>query len=1518
VFLSARRLLCSVFVTVVGALAFAAAPALAAEGYGLTGSFGSMGSAAGQLEHPEGVAVNDATGDVYVADPGNRRVDQFTSAGVFERAFGAKVEPSGANVCTALTGCQQGAEGSGPGEFKQPTLVAVDNSTGASKEDVYVMDAGNNVVDKFSAAGAYDGQLAGGNCEEPAVVAPACVGSKLVPFEPLHGIAVDPSGDLWVLAGETVYEFSDTGVVLKSFRVEMRGGSFSGLAVDAVGPGHVYANRYGSQVQFEATTGAEVSSQYFGGQLTALAIDPANDDLLVDKSDGTIARYGPITEGEQLPLQVFPGEGETLPESHGIAVNGSAAGGPIYATESAADEVAVLTEGPRPEPPETKGASGETQTTAMLHGELNPGGAEGELKYHFVYSTEGKCTGTAASGVVPQPPGTITKADKALVAVEATDLEPLAKYTVCLIAANKFGETLGNEEPFQTKPAPPTIISESSETGYEEYLNEDEARLFASINPNNEETGWKFEYSLTEAAGDELTGRITTLPGAPPLMAEFNESGVGVDVELERGSIKPDTTYYYRVLAENEQSKIEDKPAEGQVEHFETHPELPETRKPEAVAHTSATLRGVLNPKQAGDGGTYEFRYAPSQGDSNGLPYTCGGEGEETTPATAFAGNEQEAASAVVSGLMVPATKYTFCLVERNRAGRATQGPAETFQTAPLPPTIEGESVSFVETGAATLQARIDPEGAETAYHFEYGPEAGVYDASVPVPAGEIPAGVAGVPVNGYATGLRPGSTYHYRVVASSVVEGKPVTIDGPDQTFTTRVSQGTGSPASCPNERARIEQPYGLGLPDCRAYELVSPPDTEGSEFVGTLNHAAVSGEAVAYGSQGSFSGPVGAQLESAYVSRRGSDGWSTQNITPPTKIGTSGTIRENYLASIFTPELTKGVLFQLGGTLGSEVPAGYDDLYVADFAERTYQTVTNIPPPGIPPYENRELNYIYPFVWGASADLSHVVFNQNAALTPGASAEYLNDLGHVSQIIHAYLWANGSLRQVDIPPTGTTFTGSGSISNAFHPISEDGLKIVFTGPTGQLYVRENPEQQPYYASECAVAVDACTVEVSASERTNAQGQPDPDPHGPRPATDEGSSADGSRVFFSSSAELTDNANTGEEDDAANLYEYNFNAPEGKRLTDLTVDTATDQLDKEKGAQVDGVADIGEDGSYVYFVANGVLASNKREYNNAKGEAVLEEARAGEYNLYVYHEGAVTFIATLSPSDQYGEFSGGGTISSGSAGSRVSADGTHLAFISERSLTGYDNQPVKPGGIDDHCDGPEGGCGEVYLFDAGSDSHPPTLVCASCDPSGARPLGAATGFPSEPELYYATRNLSENGSRLFFDSSDPLVPHDSNGLQNVYEYENGHDYLISDGAGSAGSSFLDASSNGENVFFTTTDGLVGQDRDKRDAVYDARVDGGFPAPAAPAECVNADSCHGPQSPQPGVFGVSGTATFVGIGNFTPPPPNAPKMVTKKTVKCKHGYTKNKHGKCVMSKKKHKAKRASDNRRAGR
>ena len=1168
-------LVLSVFAATLGAMAFASAPASAKQVHVYSRSFGGPGEGAGEMDlvfwddrtgrgSGSGVAVNEETHDVYIADAGNHRVDEFEPDGTFVRAWGWGVNKKSPKAelqeCTAATECQAGASESAPGAFEEPVFIAIDNDPlSTSHGDVYVGDRGDDLVTKFTAEGQLealwgtDGQLNGSAAEEG-------------PFRTLMGIAVDSTGTLSVLteakhiiegSSQDWFKFAADGVAEPTVAILQ---SAIPLGIGLGSSGDLYKVRDEGEgfLQENSASGQELR-EYSGFQgVTAFAIEPITNNIyLAQKNEVTR-----IPSKSESQIERF-GAGH-LTEGAGVAVDastGNAASGTVYVADGAGDDVAVFALGLLPEVTVQPVSSFPSTTSATLTGTVNPQGlAVKECKFEYI------------SGAALHPPS----------ADEVQTVTPPA------------GEYLEFELDFE---------GETSNFSTETSLGEVQGRL------------------------EEMT---TIGPG-----------NVAVTSVNERGG----------------PYKIEFKGALGD-------------RALPLITSSVPSVSVAITTEGAGGGGGWgaaaSVPCVPGPGEAAGDI----GKGSAPVPV-----------SATATGLTQGETYY-YRLSATNAVG--TESESEGTFLQPKTVVVEGESSSLVETGAVTLGATINPGGSETRYHFEYGAAAGDYEVSVPIPDREIPAELQGVEVSARATGLQPSTTYHYRVVAES---GLPGAVDGPDQTFTTLTPQGTGSPANCKNEQLRAEQPYGLELPDCRAYEQVSPVENEGANIEHEMARAAVSGEAIKYVSQNSFGEPVSAQYTNSYISRRGPDGWSTQDITPPITLGRGSEQGVSFAEMVFTPELTEGTFVQLGGApLSSETPMNHHDLFVANFADRSYELVPTVPPE----FETEHPDAFQPGVSGTSTDLSHVVFAQLGALTPGASPDQR----------HVYDWTGGHMYQVDIPPAGTTFAGgAGAPSPSSRPVSEDGQQVVFTGPEGQLYVREHPEQPPVGGSECAVPGDACTVEVSASQRT------EPDRHGPQPASFQGASADGSRVFFTSNAELTDNANTGPEDNAPNLYEYELNT--GK-LTDLTADKDPSDTD---GASVLDAVEISEGGTYVYFVAQGVLSTAPNR------QGLL--ASSGMDNLYVYAEGHTAFIATLSTADPFGSY----------MDSRVSADGTHLAFVSVRSLTGYDNQP---GEHSIGC-GSEG-CGEIYLYDVTTGS----LVCASCD-RAANGRWAPRG--SAPRVLSVTRN---------------------------------------------------------------------------------------------------------------------------------------------------------------------------------
>ncbi|MGA7703662.1 MAG: hypothetical protein WB998_02085, partial [Solirubrobacteraceae bacterium] len=210
------------------------------------------------------------------------------------------------------------------------------------------------------------------------------------------------------------------------------------------------------------------------------------------------------------------------------------------------------------------------------------------------------------------------------------------------------------------------------------------------------------------------------------------------------------------------------------------------------------------------------------------------------------------------------------------------------------------------------------------------------------------------------------------------------------------------------------------------------------------------------------------------------------------------------------------------------------------------------------------------------------------------------------------------------------------------------------------------------------------------------------------------------------------------------------------------------------------------------------------------------------------------------------------------------------------------------------------------------------------CNPTGEPPAagGGVAPFPEGTEESFGvfrSRHLLTDAGQVFFGTKDALVPSDTNGVLDVYEYEAGHVYLISSGTSSFESNLEDVSESGDVVFFRSDQQLVSQDsQEGQIVIYDARVDGGFAEPSSPPACTTADACRTPVSPQPSLYGAPASQTFSGVGNLTPPPSSSGKTTVKKVTKCKKGFTKNKKDKCVRrkTKKSKKAKKASNNRRA--
>lgn len=723
---------------------------------------------------------------------------------------------------------------------------------------------------------------------------------------------------------------------------------------------------------------------------------------------------------------------------------------------------------------------------------------------------------------------------------------------------------------------------------------------------------------------------------------------------------------------------------------------------------------------------------------------------------------------------------------------------------------------------------------------------------------------------------------------------------------------------------------PAWAGLPDNRAYEMVSPVDKGDGSRMPNLAVASPGGEHVVV--DGGVTNSLLSSGASWMLENRTPTGWKGVQVGPPPGQGSTeesyfeqrstelAAVSEDFSSFAFqtmvgidprdrnSPFGTHSVAFGSYPTEG--IPSS--DAYVRYGPTAPFMFASGPPAPAVKTTEVPAECYTEPafcgendaVFGGGSSDLSVVVWSQlKPMVAPPASlpGSPVDTHEHGSEV---YESTNGTGQQlVGLVPASGAACGpsqggcvvpacgaamgdaSGYIGmvifNSFAPtagaVSGDGSQVVFTSPEpavegesgchpGEIYVRED---------------GTSTVQASASQRTGG------DPHGPRRKLYAGSAQEGGRlntVFFTSSEELANNSNTGNEDQGNDLYAYSLKT--GK-LTDVSADSNPSDVN---GASVISFVGSSTDGSIVYFTATGVLTSEP----NSQGEKAQAEAS----NLYVYDgsTGTTRFIAPgagvagPTPVSARGIVQNVGYLTSG-----LTPDGRHLVFVSSEHIASYDN-------VGSECGGP---CSEVYLYDQAGNR----VVCVSCDPSGAPPAGDAT-LPREFEEGFFTyieapatlvrpRVVSDDGARVFFESPDRLTvdapapsPARGQGVityavmePNVYEYEGGRVYLIAPAA-----ALSTVTPSGNDVFFDTVAQLVPQDRDGSPDIYDARVNGGFPALAAPA--CSGTSCQGLPAPAP-IFAAPPSATFNGVGNF--PAPVSSLAHAKKRARKRHSRNRARH-----------------------
>jgi hypothetical protein len=1017
----------------------------------------------------------------------------------------------------------------------------------------------------------------------------------------------------------------------------------------------------------------------------------------------------------------------------------------------------------------------------------------------------------------------------------------------------------------------PLITLPDVETREATGVEPEAATLNGVVNPDEiEVAACEFEYGLTTAYGKKA--KCSPEPGA---------GGAEVEVSATVEELEPDTTYHYRLIATNTSGS---NPGADTTFTTTGAPTVDEQGSRETT-QTGTVLEGQVNPH--GFATTYHFEYGETTAYGTSIPVPDGELGPETF---------DQAVSAEITGLRA-GVRYHFRLVASNAQG-VVDGPDNTVTTVP-PAEISDVSATALSATGATLNAMIDPLGNDTTYHFEYGTSTG-YGKEVPVLGEDIGAENTAVSVSQTISGLTAGMTYHFRVVAVNSLG----TATGVDHTFVFDTSTE--------------------GLPDGRAYELVTPTFKNGTRighfFQSFVPVFARDGERAimptiqCFGEAQSCNADRGLSVGTPYTFGRTGSGWQASSLAPSAAQFGVGPGAYRMSADLNT------ALFSIPETPGSQ-----DDWYAVRGSAGAVERIGPITPPADGPHGPPVRGS---FGLTATADLSHVVFTLekkeerwpfDTTVGRGQTLYEYSQPGSEPELV-AVTGGHGSTNLIS-----TCDARLATVEAGYNALSADGETVFFTAdapqgsepcvgpPADELYARVDQDKTVPLSERSSLdcTTTACTTSVPADANFG------------------GASEDGGMVYFTSTQELTDEANEdGTPGDKAtdhaggnhcqettgrngcNLYLYDFAAPEGHNLIDVSAGSKDGH-----GPRVRGVVAISSDGSHVYFVAQGVLTGEL----NANGEAAL----AGADNLYVYErdaahpEGHVTFIADLASSD--GEEWG---MESPGTPANVTPDGHFLVFLSHRALTPDDTRAEGPS--------------QVYRYDALTDS----LVRVSIGANGFNDDGNAgtedAGILAPREFTEvaagATRpdpTMSDDGAYVFFESpvgltrqalDDTVINAGGTLADNIYEYHNGQVSLISDGRdtsaflGLSGVKLLAADSTGANVFFTSADQLVPQDTDTQFDVYDARIGGGFPLPPSPVDC-QGDECREPSQPAP-TLETPASESFSGPGSVAAAPAVKTK-VAKKAVKCKRGFVKNKRNKCVKKpKKKSKAKKSNHGKRS--
>lgn len=637
------------------------ASALGAEIYVRTATIGAPGSGDGQLAAQRenqgalvesGLAVNESTHDIYVADTGNHRVEEFTAAGAFVRTFGS---------------------------FPKATFIAVDNSGGLSEGDVYVGEKGAGSVTKFTAEGA----VVSGWQENGSINVPQ-----------LQGMGVDGAGDLYLrtagFGGAKPFdEYDQSGALLRTFAARDASGELISdgrqLAVDSEGNLYWQHNASGSSGVIKFNPNNEsflVPDSFFFPW--ALAIDPTTDDLYAIQASAETESLA-FSEHEDVvdhfaancgtacsPLEEFGGVPGEMSEPSGIAVDGSTQ--TVYVLNTGtSDDIGVFTRQNVELPTVSLSPAGATaHTSVQVSGKVDPKGHVTSCRFEYIIdeqfqknlSQQNPKPGFAGASFVPCASQPGSGSAEVPVAAELGDLTASSTYHLRLQAKNGAGTVTSAEETFETELIVRPSVSIEAVSG----VTPTTAQLSGHIDPNapgpapqepDFDVAWHFQ--CTPACPGLAGGQI---PG----------DGSTHEVSAAAAGLLPGTHYTVVLVAANAGPPVTSAPV--QFTTPAAPPQIAATTVT-SVSSTEAQLAASITPEGAIT--TYHVAYiTESQFEEDGETFGVGTAQSEESESIG-AGDQAEPVSVRLTGLQ-PSTGYRFRFVAHNSVS-STEGEVKALRT---------------------------------------------------------------------------------------------------------------------------------------------------------------------------------------------------------------------------------------------------------------------------------------------------------------------------------------------------------------------------------------------------------------------------------------------------------------------------------------------------------------------------------------------------------------------------------------------------------------------------------------------------------------------------------------------------------------------------------------------------------------------------------------------------------------------------------------------------------------------